>query len=133
MAFTWLGKFPVVLNALSCCSGMVSHAASSAASFGCLLCFGTVRNEPPQLPAPPGNAAVTAHLSSFSGPDCASMTPSIHDGQVLVAKAAFLNAVFHSLLKATSLADCPLRTAAVTWSQSCFTAVLDSRTNLSSR
>src|SRR3954468_3948096 len=104
MAFTWLGKFPVVLNALSCCSGMVSHAASSAASFGCLLCFGTVRYEPPQLPPPSGNASVTAHLPALSTPACSLITPSIQDGHVLVANAPCLKPEFHSGLNAVSFA-----------------------------
>ena len=106
-ALTWLGKVPVFWNALICCSGAVSQAASAAASAGCLLCFGTVRYEPPQLPPPPGNAAVTAHLPEFSGPACSLTTPSIQAGQTVVANAPVLNPLFHSGLNAVSLADWP--------------------------
>src|SRR6266496_2569708 len=41
-------------------------ACVQAASDDCLLCLGTVRNEPPQLPPPPGTAAMS-HLPEVFG------------------------------------------------------------------
>ena len=42
-ASTWLGKVPLASNALICCSGAVSQAASSLASSWCSPWAGTVR------------------------------------------------------------------------------------------
>ena len=123
---------PLAWNALICCSGAVSQAASSAASFGCFDCVGTVRYEPPQLPPPPGKAAVTAHLPAFSGPACSLITPSIQAGHTFVANAPCLKPVFHSLLNAVSLADSPLATASVTLVQASLMPWLPSTASLSS-
>ena len=54
------GKLPIARNTLACCSGAVSQAASAVASAGCSVCFGTLSQEPPQLPPWPGTVA-TSH------------------------------------------------------------------------
>jgi len=77
-----------------------------AASRGCLVCFGTASQEPPQLPPPPGTAA-TSHRPFCSSPALPLTTPSIQDGQPRVANCAFLKPVFHSSVKLRSLAVRP--------------------------
>src|SRR5690606_30526654 len=72
---TWLGNVPALANALSCCSGAVSHEARAEASSGCADCFGTVRYEPPQLPPPPGKTL--AMSQPFVSGALPLMTPSI--------------------------------------------------------
>src|SRR6266542_3042197 len=52
----------------------------STAAARCLLCFGTVRNEPPQLPLPPGIVAMS-HLPLVCGA-FSLMVSVIHAGQV---------------------------------------------------
>ena len=47
-------------------AGEVRNLTRSAASAGCCDCFGTVRNEPPQLPPPPGTGAMF-HLPFVAG------------------------------------------------------------------
>jgi hypothetical protein len=42
-ASTWLGKVPLASNALICCSGAVSQAATSLAASMLSPCAGTVR------------------------------------------------------------------------------------------
>src|SRR5690606_5299092 len=79
---------------------------SSAASFGCLLDFGTARKEPPQLPPLPGALAMS-HLPAALSPACPLMTPVIHAGQPIVAKVAFLKPAFHSSENDRRLLDSP--------------------------
>src|SRR5215510_1754540 len=88
------GKLPTSLNTRTCCAGAVRNAASSYASLGCLVCAGTVSHEPPQLPAPPGTAAMF-HLPDVPGA-FSLMYPCIHAGHVMVAKLPFWNAVTQS-------------------------------------
>src|SRR5690606_23207033 len=102
--------------------------STSAASFGCLVCFGTASHEPPQLPEPPGTAA-TSQLPLFSSPAAPEITPSIHDGQPMVAKSPPLMALFHGGLNACSLAVRPSWLNFCTQSKAVLTAGLDSRTS----
>ena len=74
-------------NTLTCCSGAVSQAATSLASSTFLPWDGTVRNEPPQLPPPPGKTlAMSQPLTPSALP---WTTPSIQPGQAMVAKPSF--------------------------------------------
>src|SRR5690606_39914026 len=59
-------------------SGEVRNLASSAASSGCSLCVGTARNDPPQLPPPPGRSEerrVGKEARSRGSPDRGRNTP----------------------------------------------------------
>src|SRR6478752_7228720 len=95
--------------------GAVGHAASSWASFGWALCFGTVRYEPPQLPPPPGKVLATSQpLTPLALP---SMTPTIQPGQSIVAKPSFWKLAVQSSPHCCSLADRPsVIPAWTTWS-----------------
>src|SRR5690606_26739871 len=88
-------------------SGEVRNLASSAASSGCSLCVGTARNDPPQLPPPPGTAA-TSHRPSPASPAVFSMCPSIQAGQGMVANALSWMAAFHSSDQMGSAAERPV-------------------------
>src|SRR5918997_764192 len=95
-AATVLGKVPAAWKADACCSGWVSHSASAAASAGCLEVLGTVRNEPPQLAAPPGNTSAKSQPVLALPPPvvtCPLTTPSIQPGQTKVAKLPSTNAL----------------------------------------
>ena len=98
-------------KALTCCSGAVIQAANSLASSGCSDCFGTIRNEPPQLPPPPGKTlAKSQPLTPSALPET---TPSIQPGQAIVAKPSFWKEAVQSSLHWVSLVDRPLSTFAV--------------------
>src|SRR5690606_29373098 len=130
-ASTWLGKVPLATNALTCCSGAVSQAASSAASSGWSVCFGTVRYEPPQLPPPPGKASTTSHVPSrpLALP---SMTPRNQLGHGRVAKASVWNALAQSSDHVCRLADKPASFAVTTASKFALMASFSAATRLSS-
>src|SRR5690606_23978482 len=83
------GTGPAALNAATCCSGAVSHAASLAASSLCFEVLETPRKEPPQLPAPPGKTSAKSQPVLASPPPASTFsltTPSIQPGQTKVAK-----------------------------------------------
>src|SRR5690606_15137055 len=125
-ASTCDGNVPDVSNAVVCCSGAVSHAASSLAASVFLPEAGTVRNEPPQLPPPPGNTFATSQPST--PPEFCSMGPVIQAGQSMVANASAWKPATQSSLHCSTPAESPSSTAAVsTWSYRSLTAVLDAR------
>src|SRR5262245_63524226 len=62
----WLGRLPVCLKMAANELGEVRNFTRSAASSWCDDCFGTARNEPPQLPPVPGVAAMS-HLPADFG------------------------------------------------------------------
>src|SRR5512142_701702 len=68
------GRLPSLLNASICPSIPVRYSASSAASLGCLLCLGTARKEPPQLPPLPGALAMS-HFPALASPEFALIAP----------------------------------------------------------
>ena len=123
------GKLFFVLNAAVWPLALVRNLTSSAASFWCVLCVGTARKEPPRTAPLPGTRA-TSHLPAFSGPDCFSIVPSIHDGQGIVANVPFLKPAFHCGLHCSRLADSPARVISMTWSQDFLTPGLLSMTSL---
>src|SRR5688572_633176 len=100
------GSGPFALNAAICPCGLVRNFASSIASARCLLCAGTDRNEPPQLPPPPGTEAMS-HLPLAPAPALASITPVIQAGHAMVANLACLKAATHSLDQAPNLPGRP--------------------------
>src|ERR671937_2540645 len=53
-----LERLPVCLKMYSSDAGDVRNLISSHASCWCFDCFGTARKDPPQLPPPPGTAAM---------------------------------------------------------------------------
>src|SRR3954470_19404623 len=57
----WLRRLPVCLKIAASEAGDVRYLIRSAASAWCCDCFGTERNEPPQLPPLLGTAAMS-HL-----------------------------------------------------------------------
>src|SRR5690348_16202186 len=63
---TRLGRLPVCVKTYACEEADVRNFTRSAASAGCCDCFGTVRNEPPQLPTLPGTSAMF-HLPEVAG------------------------------------------------------------------
>src|SRR5215207_166375 len=110
-ASTWLGKAPIAWKAFTCCSGAVIQLANSLAWSGWSDCVGTTRNEPPQLPPPPGNAFAKSHPSTPSAfPDT---TPSIQPGQAIVAKPSFWKDAVQSSLHWVSFVDRPAETLSV--------------------
>src|SRR5690606_23830313 len=99
----WLGKLPVAMNALSCCSGAVSQAASFFASSLLAPWSGTVRYEPPQLPPPPGNTlAMSQPVTSGESP---SMLPRNQLGHRVVANEPAAKPASQSLLHCWRWAD----------------------------
>src|SRR5690554_3855488 len=102
---TWLGKLPVLTNALSCCSGSVSQAASAFASSLWSPWSGTVRYDPPQLPPPFGNTLAMSQVVT-SG-DMPSMFPRNQLGQRVVAKAPDAKPASQSLVHCWRPADRP--------------------------
>src|SRR5690606_16271210 len=123
------GKLPVVLKTLAWLSAEVRKSTSSAASLGCLLCLGTVRWLPPELPAPPGIAAMSHLPAAFLA--WSWMYAVIQAGQTTVAKVPLLKPVFHSGVNAAIFAERP---AWIIWtdrSQARFTSGLVATTMLS--
>src|SRR4051812_27190348 len=110
------GKLLLALKAAVWPWALVRNLTSSAASFWCLLCVGTARNEPPRTAPVPGTFA-TSHLPALSGPDCFSIVPSIQDGHGIVAKVPFLNPAFHCGLYWAMPADRPAPIIATVLSQ----------------
>ncbi len=112
-ASVWLGKVPAFSNALTWVSGSVSQSASSCAASTFLPLPGTVRYDPPQLPAPPGKTfAMSQPVTSGALP---SITPSIQPGQSIVANAPFDRPANQSSDHWPRCADC-VALAASTWS-----------------
>ena len=73
------------------------------ASSAFLPCAGTVRNEPPQLPAPPGKTS--AMSQPVTPAELPSMTPSIQPGASMVAKPSVWNEAVQSSLHWPRCAD----------------------------
>ena len=129
-ASTWLGKVPLAANALTCCSGAVSQSATSFASSTFSPWDGTVRNEPPQLPPPPGKTlAMSQPLTPSALP---STTPSIHPGHAMVAKPSFWKDAVQSSPHCGSLVDRPLSMLPVTSAQTALSSSFSTSTVLSS-
>ena len=117
------------LKAATWLAGEVRNFASSAACAGYLVCTGTARKEPPQLPPPPGIEA-TSHLPLFAGPALASMTLSIHDGHATVANAPFLKPLFQASDQGAILAVRPEEMMPIAVSQAERTAGFESMISL---
>src|SRR5450432_2710280 len=79
---------------------------NAVASAMCLPWAGTVHQEPPQLPPPPGMSA-TSHLALVPV-ELVLICPSIQAGQLTVAKALFLKPAAHAVASLCGrLADSP--------------------------
>src|SRR4051812_8005336 len=95
----------------------------------CLLWVGTARNEPPQLPLPPGTVAMS-HLPEAASPAWPLMYPVIQAGQAMVAKAPFLKPAFQAGVNDLRLDESPAARSLFVVSQADFTAGLESNTRL---